>query len=113
MVTTEAPGLTADWINAWLAAIGITVLVPGVRLSWSGDALPVAVFHAEGDESLAARVANWMPSVESVCALAIARTHGDTSVELPRKVLHDAYASRAVIARRGHDPSLASSLTDL
>jgi len=28
-----APGLTADWLNAWLAAIGVTVLVPQARLS--------------------------------------------------------------------------------
>jgi len=39
-----APGLTADWLNAWLAAIGVTVLVPGIRLGWSADPLPVAHF---------------------------------------------------------------------
>lgn len=31
-----APGLTADWLNAWLAAIGVTVLVPEVVCPGSG-----------------------------------------------------------------------------
>lgn len=34
--------LTADWLNAWLAAIGCTVLVPGVQLAWSEEAQPGA-----------------------------------------------------------------------
>ena len=50
----EAPGLPADWLNGWLAAIGVTVLIPGARLRWTG-ALParleqrVARVHPEAD----------------------------------------------------------------
>jgi len=54
------PGLAADWLNAWLAALGTTVLSDAIRLSWTTDAVPVAVLSVEGTtDPLDAVVASW------------------------------------------------------
>ena len=50
MLQKKCPGLPASWPNAWLAALGATVLTPELRLSWSEDAEPVAVlWHPRED----------------------------------------------------------------
>lgn len=41
----QCPGLPASWPNAWLAALGATVLTPDLRLSWTDKAEPVAVLR--------------------------------------------------------------------
>lgn len=62
MYEKQCPGLPAEWPNAWLAALGATVLVPRMRLSWSEHAEPVAVlWHPEGDPADAI-AAHWPDS---------------------------------------------------
>ena len=41
----ECPGLPAEWVNGWLAAVGTTVLDPEIQLSWTPDRSAIAVLH--------------------------------------------------------------------
>lgn len=108
-----APGLTVDWLNGWLAAIGVTVLVPNARLRWSSDAVPHAVFAVPDDgPSAVERIAAALPTVDDLASLAIARP-GDGGAEFARKVALDTYRLRAGLARAIRDWSLSSSVTDL
>lgn len=108
----HAPGLCVDWLNAWLAALGITVLLPGVRLRWTDDPVPSACFVVPRDRPLAELVAGALPSVGDLRRLAIVRSI-DGRLELPRTVSLDAYADRAALARSTRDWSLAATVTDL
>ncbi|MGH9224434.1 MAG: hypothetical protein ACRD2W_11800 [Acidimicrobiales bacterium] len=113
MAEQEAPGLTVDWLNAWLAAIGVTVLVPGVRLRWTDDPVPLALFVLrDGSPPLSERVAAAIPSLDDLQRLAIARWRQNRS-ELSRHVSLIAYADRSSMARACGDTSLSSSVTDL
>ena len=58
----ETPGLPADWLNGWLAAIGVTVLVPGTRLCWTDDGVPSAVLETEQPVDLPKVVAEALPT---------------------------------------------------
>jgi hypothetical protein len=107
-----APGLTADWLNAWLAAIGVIVLVPQARLSWSADPRPIACFHAPEGQDLVAEVAQALPDVDALRRLAIARILPG-HIEFPRTVSVAAYADRARVAREENDFSLGATVTDL
>jgi hypothetical protein len=100
-----APGLPGDWLNAWLAAVGITVLLPDARLQFEGNATPTAVIHIDGDVDLAARLAAALPSPADLEHLSISG--------LKRNVTLDAYRKAAECSRRNHDWSLSSSVTDL
>jgi hypothetical protein len=106
-----APGLTADWLNGWLAAIGVTVLLPDVQLSWSDEPIPAALFYPADDRPLAERLSSYFEDASWLDRLAVS--------ELPRKVSRDAYAQAAAQARLADglgprmDLSLASSVTDL
>lgn len=101
-----APGLTADWLNAWLAAIGVTVLLPDARLRWTNDPLPQAVFHLPDDsDPLPDLIAAALPTVDDHRNLTIA--------DLPRRVKLDTFRSKACVERSTGGWSLASSLTDL
>ncbi len=99
-----APGLTGDWINGWLAAVGITVLVDGTRLGWSSDPLPVATFEFEGDADLASTIASSLSGLTDTdfqgCRLGRTASISDFQVAAGK-------------ARRSKDFSLAASLTDL
>lgn len=108
-----ARGLTADWLNAWLAAIGATVIVPDLSLSWTEDPLPAANFTWEGSMSLPERIAHYLPSTSELERLAIARTHSQSSTVFDRNPSPVAFAGRAEVARRNGDYSLGMSLTDL
>ena len=108
----HAPGLTADWLNAWLAAIGITALLPEVTLRWTDDPLPVAVFDAAEETPLAERIWVAIPDEAQLRMLAITRTL-EGYPEFPRKVDANAFHARAVLARATRDFSLAASVTDL
>ncbi|MBA2725943.1 MAG: hypothetical protein H0U53_08140 [Actinobacteria bacterium] len=106
-----APGLTADWLNGWLAAIGITVLLPSARLSWTDQPVPLARFSYQGDRPLSALVATALPDIDRLGTLSI---H-----EIPRQVTLAEYRKRAMSARGDGDAwgmgdfSLTSSMTDL
>lgn len=112
MEISVARGLTADWLNGWLAAVGVTVLVSDARLAWSEDARPVALFALEGDEDLAGRVARALPSVGTLHELAITRSLPGYA-EFPRAVSLPTYTERATLARERKDFSLGATVTDL
>jgi hypothetical protein len=105
MAEVRAPGLPGDWINGWLAALGITVLVRDVRLRWSEDRVPVAIFATGSEGDLADAIAASLPSPAGLTAMAIA--------DLKRNVDLVQYAAAAERARHTQDFSLGSSVTDL
>lgn len=109
---TEAQGLTADWLNGWLAAVGAAVVVPGLRVSWSEDVVPWAIFEWDGDGDIVEAIANALPTTTSLDDSVIARTR-DGYCDFPRNVALDAYRDRAVLERAGHSGHLAASVSDL
>lgn len=108
----HAPGWQADWLNAWLAAVGVTRLLSNARLSWSDEAVPHAIFHFEHSDFEAALL-DALPTLEQLEQLTIARLHPLAELEFPRKVTRLEFADRAALARTQHDGSLDSSVTDL
>lgn len=113
MTEQHAPGLSVDWLNAWLAAIGICVLVPEVRLRWSDDPVPHACFSIPDHLGpLAEVVGERLPDEGAMGKLAIARElegHRD----LARKVSLQDYRDRAGLARHSGDTTLSATVTDL
>lgn len=107
----HAVGLPADWLNAWLAAIGITVVLPDARLAWSTDPLPHAVVH-HPSERLGPALYEALPTTEELGAVSIARTLSGHP-ELKRNVSLNAYRSRADHERQTNGWTLASTVTDL
>lgn len=59
MPEVTCPGLSANWVNGWLAAVGITVLEPSLRLHWSPDATPVAVVSSPDADPVDSLVTAW------------------------------------------------------
>lgn len=104
-------GLEANWINGWLAALGIAVLVPDARLSWNSDPIPRAV--VETPHLLADDLSEAFPSEDELDALSSARRMPASEIEFPRKVTLSQYRSRATIARITGDSGLSSTVTDL
>lgn len=107
----EARALEANWINGWLAAIGVALLVPGVRLRWSDHPMPRAIF--ESQSPLLPTLAEAFPTPEDIAELSNARTLPNVGGELPRKVAPGQFSVRAAVARRTGDAGLSSSVTDL
>ena len=108
-----APGLVADWLNAWLAAIGVTVLLPEARLSWSDTPVPTARFGVpDGSPPLADALAAALPSLADLQGLAIARQRPGLR-DLQRRVDLETYAERANAARLSKDLTLSATVTDL
>ncbi|MGH9074039.1 MAG: hypothetical protein ACRDZQ_07940 [Acidimicrobiales bacterium] len=102
------PGLPGDWLNGWLAAIGITVLVEGARLSWSDDLVPIPTCSFDGGDSLPALLSEALPSVADLGKMAIA----DSRLPTHAATLQH-YQQAASTARATADFSLAASVTDL
>lgn len=113
MTQVAAPGWTADWLNAWLAAIGATVLVDGLRLHWSDEVKPHAVFTTDRDDPLAEVLAAAMPSREELDRYALATRLEGCSHDLKRNVTTAVYQERAAYAREHCDASLGMVLSDL
>lgn len=109
---TEAPGLTADWINAWMAAIGAAVAVPGLRVGWSDDAVPWAVFESVGDDDIVEAIADALPTTATLDESVIARTR-EGCAAFPRNVTLEAYRDRAALERSIQSGLLAASVSDL
>lgn len=107
----EATNYSADWINAWLAAIGITVAVEGVRLYWSQDPVPCARFESAYAD-LPAVVYERLPAAEYLAKLPIARQL-EGRADFPRKVTLDAFRDRVDLEREAPESALAISVTDL
>lgn len=112
MATALARGWTADWVVAYLAAIGVTRLVPGAQLAWTEASSPVAVISTLEDRPVAAEIADAIPSAQDIEALSIARNY-QGSVELPRTVSVAAFRDRARLARATMDGTLEATVTDL
>lgn len=115
--TFLARGLTGDWLNGWLAAVGATVLVPQLRVAWTPEPVPTAVFHLGDPGGVGPILADALLDNAGLQQLAIARVHPDAARDLTRKVDLGAFADRAQLARsrdlHPHDRSLEASLTDL
>ena len=105
-------GLPASWVNAWLAAIGATVLSPELRLRWTDDSTPRAALSANGADPGEVLAAAW-PSRAALNELPLAEWWGE-SPPVSRKVPVDSFAAR-VRAARSHPFSwtLSSTMTDL
>ena len=114
MISREitCPGLPAHWVNAWLAAVGVTVLDPRIRLRWTTDGEPIAVFSATKIHPLNALLESW-PSKKLLDDLPIAE-HWNGNDPMRRKVSVETFIQRARGAR-GHPYSwtLSSTMTDL
>lgn len=109
----EAPGLTADWLNGWLAAIGVTVLLDGVRLSWADRPVPFAVFEMDEEIDLVQALAESLPTEQTLADSTIARKLPEAMYEFPRKVTLESFRERAALERRMHGSHLATSVSDL
>jgi len=107
----EAPGLTADWLNGWLAALGATILVPQLTLRWSEDVVPFAIFEG-GAADVTAAVADALPREEALDQSVIARQRAGCR-DFPRNVPIDTYRERAQVERETHSTHLAASVSDL
>lgn len=102
-----APGLTADWLNAWLAAIGVSVLLPDARLRWTDDPLPQAMFHLPRDSHpLPDRIAAALPTVDDIGGWVISQIDGKVRST-------STYRDLADVARAARDDTLSMMVTDL
>ena len=104
----RCPGLPADWLNGWLAAIGATTLVDGLRLRWSDDPVPVAVLCSPNDADIADLLAASLPGREDIDQLPIARQlAGFSAIDL--NPTFEQFAERAAPARAHPDGWTLSS----
>lgn len=106
------PGLPAEWINGWLAAVGTTVLDSEMRLSWTLDPSPIAVLHHPNNEPATAVAEAW-PDSRRLDEMPLARDRVGCA-PLERQVPVEAFVERVNVSR-GHPDAwtLTSSLTDL
>jgi len=98
MVERACPGLPADWLNGWLAAIGATVLVDGLKLRWTDDPAPIAVFSVPEGVELTEAIAKALPTIEELKSSPIARTFPECQ-EIGINLTFDQFSERAAIAR--------------
>lgn len=98
----DAPGLPADWLNGWLAAVGAVALLPDVRLSWTNDVTPIARFHVGGDD-FPERLFRAIQSSGAFASL--------PSATAPHNITADEFERRARQSRR--DTFLPALVTDL
>jgi hypothetical protein len=109
----EAPGLSADWLNAWLAAIGVTLLLPGVKLSWTDEPSPTARFSLPEGSDFISELDAALPTQEWLEQTPIAPVPSGAAAPMARSVDQATYADRAHLARARSDCLLAASVTDL
>lgn len=112
LARVDAPGLPADWLNAWLAAIGVTVLLPDVRLSWTDELVPHAVFWVPAGWDLARILHDRVAGID-LSRSPIAKEHPEAQLPFGRSVGLDAYRERARLERKAHEGHLAATVTDL
>lgn len=108
----QCPGLPAEWVNGWLAAVGATVIDPRIRLSWTPGPSPIAELHHPKADPAAALAAAW-PSADRIQDMPLARDHPGFP-PLERRVNPLALAER-IRGTHSHSDAwtLTSSLTDL
>ncbi|MGI8939567.1 MAG: hypothetical protein ACR2JF_15410 [Iamia sp.] len=113
MTEMTCPGLPADWLNGWLAALGAIARVPELLLRWSDDPVPLAVLVAPSGDDPAHLLAEAWPTEDEIATLPIAR-HLPGQPELNLNPDVATWATRASLARI--DPqgwTLSSLYTDL
>ena len=109
----ECPGLPADWLNSWLASIGLLVLEPRLRLRWTPDATPIAVLGTDNEPNPLALAARSWPQMDRLAAMPIAGSI-DGLPDMRRTVPLDVFRRRAEFARGKPDSwTLSSTVTDL
>jgi hypothetical protein len=113
MARFDAPGLPADWLNAWLAAVGVTVLLPEVRLAWTDDPVPRAVFEHDAPDELPEMLAGALPSEADLETSVLARNHPAAIRPLTQNIDRATFAERAALSRDADDLHLAALFTDL
>ena len=111
------PGLSADWLNAWLAALGTTVLDSRIKLAWSEEPLPLAVLSAEGDQDpIDILIASW-PDRQRIVGMPLASELDGIEESVPRmerRVSVGTFAHRVRAVRSHSDTwTLSSTMTDL
>ncbi|MDE0666795.1 MAG: hypothetical protein OXH67_14455 [Acidimicrobiaceae bacterium] len=105
-------GLPGEWLNGWLAAIGLLVLEPRLSLSWTREHSPSAVLTADGEDPLSLAAGAWPPE-QRLNAMPIAE-HLEGLPDMRRSVSLEVFRSRAELGRRHPDSwTLSSSVTDL
>ena len=108
----NCPGLPASWVNAWLAAVGVTVLDRRIRLHWTAEDTPVAVLSSVELNPVEALVESW-PNATFLRELPIAE-HWSGTGDLKRKVPVEQFVARVREARgHPHAWTLSSTMTDL
>lgn len=106
-------GLPGSWLNAWLAAVGSTVLDDRLRLRWTTEPTPVAVLSTDGLGDPLDILADAWPTRERLEAMPIAREHDDLST-MERTVPVGVFVERASALRSHPDAwTLSSTMTDL
>lgn len=113
MTARACPGLPADWLNGWLAAVGATVLAPQMSLAWSTHPVPHAVLKLPGDNDPADHIATFLPNIADLESWPIARRL-DGHRELKWNVDVATFQDRAAFARGSTAPwTLSAIYTDL
>jgi hypothetical protein len=102
----RAPGWTADWISGWLAAIGVVVLCEDVKLSWSKDSSPVAIFTTDVEVPLPEHVASAFPERNFLNGTSLKESSGQVPTI-------SEYETGAADARMSGDWVWSSAVTDL
>ena len=112
----RCPGLPAEWVNGWLAAVGATVLDPQLELHWSTGPSPVAVMRHPLLDPAEAIAAAW-PDTTRIAEMPLAANRAGCitlNKNDKRSVAVEAFTER-VSATRGHRDAwtLTSTITDL
>ena len=106
------PGLPASWVNAWLAAVGATVLDPRIRLRWTVEGAPVAVLSSDEVDPVEALAASW-PDARLLNNLPVARSWNNTGT-LGQNVQVKQFHARVGKGRGDRFAwTLSSTMTDL
>jgi hypothetical protein len=96
-----------------LAAIGATVLVPGLHLGWADEAVPFAVFESDEAIDVVDAIARALPTADSLARSTIALTRPDAHHTFDRHVTLDAYRERAALERCEGSGHVAAAVSDL
>lgn len=111
-LSLSAPAWSADWLNGWMAAIGV-LWNDRLRLHFTRTPLPVPVFTSRDGGVVTWRdIASSVPTREELDSSVIARRLVGFD-EFPRNPSAESYAERARRARHTGDPMLGSTVTDM